>query len=300
MADDIYLQMQKLNNATQIKLQKMSDAATAKTFKYNQKEAQASRDWQKMMSDTSHQREVKDLKKAGLNPVLSVNQGAASYTTSSASGEAENPSSGVAQLAASEMSSMAGLKQSEIQAAATKHAAATSAAAQKAAAQQAAAAQRYAADMAYRTQQEKNANELQKIEAQKKWDYKIAVEKPATSLWSFLDKAVSKTDYYEIFGSSNVSKIINTVASFINDPISFFHNRGSINQNNFSLNKSGQNMIDARLKKMNIDATNYSRNLFVKAFVFQNSQAVKQIVNIAKSSRPTRSPRTGRPERAYW
>lgn len=32
--------------------------------------------WQKMMSDTSHQREVKDLVAAGLNPVLSANSGA--------------------------------------------------------------------------------------------------------------------------------------------------------------------------------------------------------------------------------
>ena len=49
MAQDIYLQMQKLANDTQIKLQDMSDKTTAKTFKYNTKEAKASRDWQKMI-----------------------------------------------------------------------------------------------------------------------------------------------------------------------------------------------------------------------------------------------------------
>lgn len=40
------------------------------------------RDWQKMMSDTSHRREVKDLVAAGLNPILSVNKGASTPSTS--------------------------------------------------------------------------------------------------------------------------------------------------------------------------------------------------------------------------
>lgn len=40
------------------------------------RQAQLNRDFQQYMSDTAHQREVKDLKKAGLNPILSANSGA--------------------------------------------------------------------------------------------------------------------------------------------------------------------------------------------------------------------------------
>lgn len=42
---------------------------------FNSAEAAKNRDWQKMMSDTAHQREVRDMIAAGINPILSVNGG---------------------------------------------------------------------------------------------------------------------------------------------------------------------------------------------------------------------------------
>lgn len=59
---------------------------------YNSQEAAKNRDWQKMMSDTAHQREVRDLIAAGLNPVLSVTGGSGAAVSSGATASTTAPS----------------------------------------------------------------------------------------------------------------------------------------------------------------------------------------------------------------
>jgi hypothetical protein len=63
-------------------------------MRFNAAEAQKNRDWQAQQSATAHQREVLDLQKAGLNPVLSAGgsgaQTGSGATATGAKGETDN------------------------------------------------------------------------------------------------------------------------------------------------------------------------------------------------------------------
>ena len=72
-------------NAEQAQIQRdWAERQSAKAMQFNAAEAAKNRDWQAMMSNTAHQREVKDLMAAGLNPVLSAMNGNGASVTSGA------------------------------------------------------------------------------------------------------------------------------------------------------------------------------------------------------------------------
>lgn len=86
-----------------------------KVRKYNADEAKKNRSWQEFMSSSAHQREIEDLKKAGLNPVLSVLGGNGASTTSGATASSQAPSGAMGSTDFSGAQSLVGLLGSFLQ-----------------------------------------------------------------------------------------------------------------------------------------------------------------------------------------
>ncbi len=115
-------------NAEQARLQReWTEQQTAKAMAFNAQEAAKNRDWQQMMSNTAHQREIADLKAAGLNPVLSAMNGNGASVGSGATASAvvgsgskadadTSTSSAIANLLGSILSAQTALENSNINA----------------------------------------------------------------------------------------------------------------------------------------------------------------------------------------
>lgn len=154
----------------------------AKAMAFNQNEAAKNRNWQEILSNTAHQREVRDLMAAGLNPVLSAMNGngasvgsgatASGVTSQGAKGDTDTSASGaIANLLGSILSAQTQIQAanitaktqeavadkytamerivSEIAASASRYGADTSAAASRYGADKSAAASRYHSDKSF-------------------------------------------------------------------------------------------------------------------------------------------------------
>lgn len=126
-----------------------NQAAIARDF--NAAEAAKNRDWQQMMSNTAHQREIADLKAAGLNPILSAMNGNGAAVTSGATASATVPSGDKGEVDTSANASIVGLLSSFLSAQTQLEAANVNARTQEAVAEKYTSMQQLVSEMANAT-----------------------------------------------------------------------------------------------------------------------------------------------------
>ena len=130
----------------------------AKAMAFNQNEAAKNRNWQEMLSNTAHQREVRDLMAAGLNPVLSAMNGngasvgsgatAQGVTSQGAKGDTDTSVNGaIANLLGSILSAQTQIEAANINAKTQEAVADKYTAMERIVSEIAASASRYGADM---------------------------------------------------------------------------------------------------------------------------------------------------------
>lgn len=187
----------------------------ALAMQFNAQEAAKSRSWQEYMSNTAHQREIRDLKAAGLNPVLSAMGGngaavtsgatASGVTSAGAKGEVDtSANAALVQVLGSILSAQTQLQTANVNARTQEAVADKYTAMEKLVAQIGAAASKYGAELGY-AGSKYNANmhyALGKYQTDKGFENQVFLEQNYPSNYVQAVNSILKAFGFDVTGGS--------------------------------------------------------------------------------------------------
>lgn len=187
----------------------------ALAMQFNAQEAAKSRSWQEYMSNTAHQREIRDLKAAGLNPVLSAMGGngaavtsgatASGVTSAGAKGEVDtSANAALVQMLGSVLSAQTQLQTANVNARTQEAVADKYTAMEKLVAQIGADASKYGAQLGY-AGSKYNANmhyALGKYQTDKGFENQVFLEQNYPSNYVQAVNSILKSLGFDVTGSS--------------------------------------------------------------------------------------------------